>query len=134
MLEIIKLCKTFNPGTVNEKTALDGVSLTLKDGDFVSVIGGNGAGKSTLLNAVAGTWLVPESTRVAVWAVSVWDRHPPSARTRCARFRVTFPGVPVPRRTPSGCVLPRPRRPLLSPVPSPTLATWHENSTCPVRT
>ena len=62
MLEIIKLCKTFNPGTVNEKTALDGVSLTLKDGDFVSVIGGNGAGKSTLLNAVAGTWLVDSGT------------------------------------------------------------------------
>lgn len=57
MLEIINLRKTFNPGTVNEKTALDGVSLTLRDGDFVSVIGGNGAGKSTLLNAVAGTWL-----------------------------------------------------------------------------
>ena len=62
MLEIIKLCKTFNPGTVNEKTALDGVSLTLRDGDFVSVIGGNGAGKSTLLNAVAGTWLVDSGT------------------------------------------------------------------------
>ena len=42
MLEIINLRKTFNPGTVNEKTALDGVSLTLRDGDFVSVIGGNG--------------------------------------------------------------------------------------------
>ncbi len=62
MLEIINLRKTFNPGTVNEKTALDGVSLTLKDGDFVSVIGGNGAGKSTLLNAVAGTWLVDSGT------------------------------------------------------------------------
>lgn len=45
MLEIINLRKTFNPGTVNEKTALDGVSLTLRDGDFVSVIGGNGAGQ-----------------------------------------------------------------------------------------
>ena len=62
MLEIINLRKTFNPGTVNEKTALDGVSLTLKDGDFVRVIGGNGAGKSTLLNAVAGTWLVDSGT------------------------------------------------------------------------
>ena len=62
MLEIINLRKTFNPGTVNEKTALDGVSLTLRDGDFVSVIGGNGAGKSTLLNAVAGTWLVDSGT------------------------------------------------------------------------
>ena len=62
MLEIINLRKTFNPGTVNEKTALDGVSLTLRDGDFVSVIGGNSAGKSTLLNAVAGTWLVDSGT------------------------------------------------------------------------
>lgn len=58
MLEIRNISKTFNPGTVNEKTALDGVSLKLNDGDFVTVIGGNGAGKSTLLNAVAGTWFV----------------------------------------------------------------------------
>ena len=50
--------KVFNAGTVNEKQALRGVSLTLKDGDFCTVIGGNGAGKSTLLNAVAGTWTV----------------------------------------------------------------------------
>lgn len=70
MLEIINLRKTFNPGTVNEKTALDGVSLTLKDGDFVSVIGGNGAGKSTLLNAVAGTWLVDSGT-IAIDGVNV---------------------------------------------------------------
>ena len=70
MLEIIDLHKTFNPGTVNEKTALDGVSLTLKDGDFVSVIGGNGAGKSTLLNAVAGTWLVDSGT-IAIDGVNV---------------------------------------------------------------
>ena len=68
MLEIIDLHKTFNPGTVNEKTALDGVSLTLKDGDFVSVIGGNG--KSTLLNAVAGTWLVDSGT-IAIDGVNV---------------------------------------------------------------
>ena len=70
MLEIINLHKTFNPGTVNEKTALDGVSLTLRDGDFVSVIGGNGAGKSTLLNAVAGTWLVDSGT-IAIDGVNV---------------------------------------------------------------
>ena len=70
MLEIIDLHKTFNPGTVNEKTALDGVSLTLKDGDFVSVIGGTGAGKSTLLNAVAGTWLVDSGT-IAIDGVNV---------------------------------------------------------------
>ena len=60
MLEIQNVSKTFNPGTVNEKIALQNVSLTLGDGDFVTVIGGNGAGKSTLLNAVAGTWSVDE--------------------------------------------------------------------------
>ena len=58
MLELIGVSKTFNPGTVNEKLALDDLSLTLKDGDFVTVIGGNGAGKSTLLNAIAGLWRV----------------------------------------------------------------------------
>ena len=60
MLELKNLYKTFNPGTINEKTALNGLSLSLKDGDFVTVIGGNGAGKSTMLNAVAGTWFVDE--------------------------------------------------------------------------
>ena len=58
MLEIKNICKTFNKGTVNEKVALNNVSLTLNEGDFVSVIGGNGAGKSTVLNAVAGVWPV----------------------------------------------------------------------------
>ena len=58
MLELKNICKTFNPGTVNEKRALTGLNLTLNDGDFVTVIGGNGAGKSTMLNAVAGTWMV----------------------------------------------------------------------------
>ena len=58
MLDVKNIRKTFNPGTVNEKTALNGVSLTLGDGEFVTVIGGNGAGKSTLLNAVAGVWPV----------------------------------------------------------------------------
>ncbi|MCI7743024.1 MAG: ATP-binding cassette domain-containing protein [Clostridiales bacterium] len=58
MLEIKNISKTFNPGTINEKKALLDLSLTLKDGDFVTVIGGNGAGKSTLLNAVAGVWPV----------------------------------------------------------------------------
>ena len=62
MLEIQNIYKTFNAGTVNEKTALNGVSLTLDDGDFVTVIGGNGAGKSTLLNAVAGVWQVDEGS------------------------------------------------------------------------
>ncbi|MBQ4563876.1 MAG: ABC transporter ATP-binding protein [Lachnospiraceae bacterium] len=56
MLKITNLHKTFNPGTVNAKTALSGLNLTLEDGDFVTVIGGNGAGKSTMLNAIAGVW------------------------------------------------------------------------------
>ena len=56
MLEIKNVSKTFNPGTINEKHALSNLSLSLNDGDFVTVIGGNGAGKSTLLNAVAGVW------------------------------------------------------------------------------
>ena len=56
MLELKNIYKTFNAGTVNEKVALNGLDLTLEDGDFVTVIGGNGAGKSTMLNAVAGVW------------------------------------------------------------------------------
>ena len=60
MLDIQNIYKTFNPGTVNDKTALNGLSLHLDEGDFVTVIGGNGAGKSTMLNAVAGVWPVDE--------------------------------------------------------------------------
>lgn len=58
MLDIIDIHKTFNPGTINEKVALNGVNLHLDEGDFCTVIGGNGAGKSTTLNAVAGVWPV----------------------------------------------------------------------------
>jgi len=60
MLELINVRKTFNPGTVNEKRALQGLNIKLNEGDFVTVIGGNGAGKSTMLNAVAGVWPVDE--------------------------------------------------------------------------
>ena len=60
MLELNQICKTFNPGTINEKMALNHLTLTLKAGDFVTVIGGNGAGKSTMLNAIAGVWPVDE--------------------------------------------------------------------------
>ncbi len=70
MLEIKNLRKVFNAGTVNEKVALDGVDLTLEDGDFVTVIGGNGAGKSTLLNAVAGVWPV-DSGEITIDGVDV---------------------------------------------------------------
>ena len=62
MLDVNNIYKTFIPGTVNQKTALNGVSLHLAPGDFVTVIGGNGAGKSTLLNAVAGVWKVDSGT------------------------------------------------------------------------
>ena len=62
MLDVKNLYKTFNPGTVNEKTALRGVDLHMEDGQFVTVIGGNGAGKSTLLNAVAGVWTADRGT------------------------------------------------------------------------
>ena len=58
MLELKNICKKFNPGTINAKVALNHLNLTLKDGDFCTVIGGNGAGKSTMLNAVAGVFTV----------------------------------------------------------------------------
>ena len=57
-LEIKQVTKVFNKGTINEKTALDNLSITLEKGDFVTVIGSNGAGKSSLLNAIAGSWPV----------------------------------------------------------------------------
>ena len=57
MLEIQNISKVFNPGTVNEKVALDGLSLTVNDGDFITVVGSNGAGKSTLFNAISGVFL-----------------------------------------------------------------------------
>ncbi len=61
-LELRNIHKTFNPGTINEKVALDGVNLQLEDGDFVTIIGGNGAGKSTTLNAIAGVWPVNQGS------------------------------------------------------------------------
>lgn len=64
MLEINNIHKTFNKGTINEKPALRGVNLSLKNGDFVTVIGGNGAGKSTTLNAIAGVWPVDDGSIV----------------------------------------------------------------------
>ena len=60
MLKITGISKTFNKGTINEKLALDELSITINDGDFITVIGGNGAGKSTMLNAITGVFGVDE--------------------------------------------------------------------------
>ena len=72
MLELINVCKTFNPGTVNAKTALNDLNLTLNDGDFVTVIGGNGAGKSTMLNAIAGSFQI-DSGKIVIDGIEVAD-------------------------------------------------------------
>ena len=70
MRKISSLEKTFNPGTINAKTALNGLELHLKDGDFVTVIGGNGAGKSTMLNAIAGVFK-PDMGKIEIDGVDV---------------------------------------------------------------
>ena len=76
MLEIRGITKTFNPGTLNEVRALQGVDLTIQEGSFVVVIGTNGSGKSTLLNAVAGTFLVDTGTiHLAGTEVTRWPEH-----------------------------------------------------------
>ena len=62
MLELKNISKTFNAGTVNQKVALNGLNLTMNEGDFVTVIGGNGAGKSTMQNAICGTWQPDEGS------------------------------------------------------------------------
>ena len=64
LLEIKEITKVFGEGTVNEKVALNSVSLTLREGDFVTVIGNNGAGKSTLLNCIAGVHNVDKGSIV----------------------------------------------------------------------
>ena len=70
MLKIENIHKTFNAGTVNEKVALQGLNLHLREGDFVTVIGGNGAGKSTMLNAITGVFGV-DSGRILIDGVDV---------------------------------------------------------------
>ena len=64
LLEIKEITKVFGEGTVNEKVALNSVSLTLREGDFVTVIGNNGAGKSTLLNCIAGVYAIDKGSIV----------------------------------------------------------------------
>ncbi len=62
MLRLINVKKTFNPGTVNEKVAINGISLTVEDGEFATIIGSNGAGKSTLFNCIAGSFYADEGS------------------------------------------------------------------------
>lgn len=76
MLEVKDICKTFFPGSVNEKKALQGTSLHLNSGDFATVIGSNGAGKSTLLNAIAGVFPLDSGTvRIAGVDVTHMPEH-----------------------------------------------------------
>ena len=70
MLKITNVFKTFNVGTINEKRALDDINLTLKDGDFVTVIGGNGAGKSTLQNVISGT-TIPDFGKIEINGIDI---------------------------------------------------------------
>ena len=72
MLKLENVWKTFNPGTVNEKVALQCLNLEMREGDFVTVIGGNGAGKSTMLNAIAGVFGV-DSGSISIDGVNVTD-------------------------------------------------------------
>ena len=65
MLKLENISLTFNPGTVNEKKALENLNLELEKGDFVTILGSNGAGKSTLFNTIAGTYL-PDSGKITL--------------------------------------------------------------------
>lgn len=80
MLYIENISKTFFPGTINEKRALQNLSLHLRPGDFATMIGGNGAGKSTALNAVAGVWTV-DSGRIVIDGVDI-TRQPEHKRAK----------------------------------------------------
>ena len=64
MLDLKNVAKTFHPGTVNERKALNDINLHLDSGDFVTIIGSNGAGKSTMLNAIAGVWPIDRGSIV----------------------------------------------------------------------
>ena len=91
MLKIDNISKTFNPGTVNEKKALSGLSLTVNDGDFISIIGANGAGKSTLFNAIAGTFLT-DSGRITVDGEDI-TMTPEHIRARSIVYLIFLNGI-----------------------------------------
>ena len=80
MLILTNVRKTFNKGTINEKKALNGIDLTLNDGDFVTVIGGNGAGKSTMLNMIAGVYPI-DSGKIEIDGVNI-SRQPEYKRAK----------------------------------------------------
>ena len=88
MLQLNDLHKTFNPGTVNEKVALNGVSLQMEAGDFATIVGSNGAGKSTLFNAITGGFIADEAGRT-----SPLRRSTSAARSSgiCSRTRSRVP-------------------------------------------
>lgn len=73
MLRMENVCKVFNPGTVNEKVALNCLNLTVKEGDFITVIGGNGAGKSTMFNAICGVWR-PDAGKIIIDSIDVTNQ------------------------------------------------------------
>ena len=76
MLLLENVEKTFNRGTINEKKALNGLNLSMKDGDFVTVIGGNGAGKSTMLNMIAGVYPIDKGKVILNGEnISRWSEH-----------------------------------------------------------
>lgn len=80
MLVLSNVKKTFNKGTINEKKALNGIDLSLNDGDFVTVIGGNGAGKSTMLNMIAGVYPI-DSGKIEIDGINI-SRQPEHKRAK----------------------------------------------------
>lgn len=94
MLRLTNISKTFNPGTEDAKLALDNVSLHVRPGDFISIIGANGAGKSTLFGAIAGSFITTPAISSSMARISpsrpntsARSRSAGSFRTRCAAAR-----------------------------------------------
>ena len=92
MLKLIDIHKTFNPGTINEKVALNGVDLHLNEGDFVTVIGGNGAGKSTTMNIITG-YLGATSGEVKINGFDIFAQ--PEEAKKCVGYLPEIPPLYV---------------------------------------